>query len=224
MTEKRSGRRKREADPVPTEVVEILPGGIVEATYQTVPERKPWVLISVVILSILGVVAMAVTYMGTQQTRITNQQDRLTRQENSQRLYDQIVEMGASPAGDNPKSTSPGEVSLERGQRGFPGKDGEEGVKGEDGAPGADGVPGADGRNATDEQVVWAVTNYCAANGGCRGSAGRDGQDGAPGAPGAPGNPGIDGRGIGHFECGVRDLIVHYTDGTSQSLPVRCTG
>jgi len=102
------------------------------------------------------------------------------------------------------------------------------------GPAGQPGEPGPAGRNATDQQVAAAVSDYCSSRSGCivpgpPGPAGKDGTDGttvtgpagpagpagadgADGAPGAPGTPGADGQ---------PPLSWTYTD--ALGIPYTCT-
>lgn len=66
------------------------------------------------------------------------------------------------------------------------GPSGTNGANGANGADGQDGQPGAPGPGPTDEQVLEAVSAYCASNDGCRGTKGADGSDGEDGNPGQP--------------------------------------
>lgn len=86
---------------------------------------------------------------------------------------------------------------------------------------------GKDGQNATDAQIVAAVTAYCssATPSPCAGPAGPvgpkgdKGDPGDPGTPGTPGDPGRQGRGVVdvrfEFSGDACQVIVTYDDGTS---------
>lgn len=93
------------------------------------------------------------------------------------------------------------------------------GPAGASGAAGKDGQTGPQGPGPTDAQVQTAVAAYCAAHNGCTGPAGHNGADGSTG-PTGPAGPA--GRGITSIDCtglGVDQLTIHYSDGTSETVP-----
>jgi len=157
-----------------------------------VPSR--WVflaLIGVLTLGLAGLVGFIIVNQAdtihSQQARISdlNKQtatlieDLAASQDNAQRLYDQIIESGEHPVGEEPEDvvTSPAQ-----------------------GAPGVRGPVGESGRGPTSAEIAAAVAAYCAA-GGCVGPVGGVGPSGSngesivgpPGAQGAPGEPGASG-------------------------------
>ena len=94
------------------------------------------------------------------------------------------------------------------------------GPTGPAGPAGATGKDGTQGPGPTDEQVAAAVTAYCAAHNGCTGPAGHNGADGSTGPQGPAG------RGITSIDCsgvGVDELVIHYSDGTSETEPCAAT-
>jgi len=87
------------------------------------------------------------------------------------------------------------------------------GAPGPSGASGASGEPG---RPPTNEEISDAVTVYCTSHGDCTGPAGPKGDAGATGPSGAAG------RGITSIDCsglGVDQLVIHYDDGSDQTVP-----
>jgi len=98
---------------------------------------------------------------------------------------------------------------------------GTRGARGPSGSPGASGAAGDTGPGPSDQEISDAVTAYCAAHGNCTGPAGPKGDTGDPGAAGAAGSPG---RGIASVDCtglGIDQLVIHFDDGTTQTVP--CT-
>lgn len=108
---------------------------------------------------------------------------------------------------------------------------------------GRDGVQGLPGRDATVEDVLKALAQYCA-NDACKGpqgaagvngAAGTSGTDGTPGKDGTPGLNGVngvngkDGRGIASVACeatpegGYTGVgVVTFTDSTTQTVAGLC--
>lgn len=199
-----------------TGIIEAAPGAIVASTYEAPPRRRtPWLLSAVVFVSIATVLGLGIAHISSQQAQINTKDERIIQLneinralieenaavvENSQTLYDQIIQLGEVPQGTNP-ATIPGPPGTQ-GLRGLPG------TNGLDGLPGSPGADGSDGLNGTN---------------------GKDGQDGAPGAPGAtgaqgePGAPGADGRGIANAACtGLNEFTITYTDSTAQTFNIPC--
>ncbi len=98
-----------------------------------------------------------------------------TSQENAQRLYDQLLSLGAPPDGTAPDDL----VEGPRGPSGTAGPRGERGTVGEPGEPGPAGPPGENGAPGTN---------------GTDGAAGTPGPPGPQGDPGAPGPQGTQGE------------------------------
>lgn len=112
-------------------------------------------------------------------------------QDNAQRLWDQLLALGATPDGEDPQAVA-----------------------------GPAGERGPAGRDATDAQIAESLANWCLTF-GCVGEDGRDGNDGQssttpgpPGAVGATGPAGADGRGIQSLYCDdiTGRWTVTYTD------------
>lgn len=96
--------------------------------------------------------------------------------------------------------------------RGATGPAGRPGASGE---PGPSGAPGATGPGPSDAEIADAVSVYCAAHGDCTGPAGPKGDTGSTGPTGPAG------RGIASIDCtglGVDQLVIHYDDGTSETV------
>jgi hypothetical protein len=103
-----------------------------------------------------------------------------------------------------------------RGKTGRSGQPGRSGASGASGQAGVNGAQGSPGPAPTDDQVRAAVDVYCAAHDDCTGPAGPQGSQGPTGPSGAAG------RGIESIDCtglGVDQLVITYTDGTSQTVP-----
>lgn len=127
-------------------------------------------------------------------------------QENGQRLWDQLLALGAIPDGADPSTIAP------------PGERGERGLQGP--------PPSA-------EQIAAAVTIYCAAHGGCIGMPGTPGIPGTPGSDGTPGRDGQDstvpgpegtpGVGVATIDC-LEDGTWRFTmtDSTIRDVPGPC--
>lgn len=113
------------------------------------------------------------------------------------------------------------------------------GAKGKTGTRGTPGQAGTPGPGPTETQISQAVAAYCQAHGGCTGPAGPKGDTGAAGATGPPGPAGPSGpqgdqgakgdsgRGIASIDCaglGVDQLVIHYDDGSTQTVPCAPTG
>lgn len=81
----------------------------------------------------------------------------------------------------------------EIGPVGPQGQTGPAGATGADGADGATGPAGADGLSPTPEQILEAITAYCADNGGCIGPQGEVGPIGPAGPEGPQGPEGPEG-------------------------------
>lgn len=199
-----------------TGIIEASPGAIVESTYEIQPQRRtPWLLSVVVFVSIAAALGAGIAHIASQQQQISTKDTRIIALnetvtklieenrvlvDNSQVLYDQILQLGEVPQGANPQ-TIPGPQGTQ-GLRGIPG------IPGEDGADGAQGVPGTPGRDGTDGQD---------------GADGGQGPAGPAGPQGAPGQNGADGRGIASIACtAVDELTITYTDGTTQTVTVPC--
>lgn len=103
-------------------------------------------------------------------------------QENAQRLWDQLLALGATPDGDNPAAVAG--PTGERGERGTPGTSGAPGDDGEPGAPGAPGPAGNPGEPGTPGSQGEPGPQ------GPQGVAGPAGPQGEPGAGGATGPAG----------------------------------
>ncbi|WP_194383102.1 collagen-like protein [Microbacterium luteum] len=160
----------------------------------------------VIFVSLVSVLAIALLVLGgftiiNLSTRLGAANDRNARQadqiavllddlhasqENAQSLYDQVLDLGQYPDGEDPESVVPGPAGETgargpAGPRGLPGEDGEQGEPGADGAPGADGSDGsagADGANGADGAT------------GPIGPQGPQGEVGPQGPAGPQGDPG----------------------------------
>ena len=96
------------------------------------------------------------------------------------------------------------------------------------GANGKDGINGADGKDGTGIKSVTLssagdlsilMTDNTVYNlGNIKGEKGDKGDTGAQGEKGEKGDPGADGRGIANMEIIDGELVVTYTDGTSDNL------
>jgi pilus assembly protein FimV len=122
--------------------------------------------------------------------------------DNAQKLYQQLLEAGQQPQGQNPATVT-----------------------------GAQGQAGTNGKDATDAQVQAGIERYCTFNKGCQadpvpgpagaagatgspGAAGTNGTDGAPGkdgAAGAPGAPGADGQPPSSWTYTTTDVLGNTT-------------
>lgn len=178
-----------------TTLIDAIPGSIVEATYEHPTERRSWVVTVVAALSVLAIVGGGFAYISSQQQRIDTQVERAAAQSalvaelveenkdlrrNSEGLYNQLLELGEQPQGQDPDTIS-GTQGLrgERGPMGRPGLDGLPGEPGEDGATGERGPQGPGGeQGSTGEQ-------------GPRGEAGPVGPAGPQGPQGAAGSHGV---------------------------------
>jgi len=83
------------------------------------------------------------------------------------------------------------------------------------GSQGERGFPGRDGQNASYAQIADAVRNYCALGNcvgpqGAQGVAGQDGATGPQGAAGANGTNGRDGRSVSRISCEAGNYLVFY--------------
>lgn len=185
-------------DDKPTTLT-VKPGDIIRVPDREVKSR-PWVFTIVASLLLLCMVGGGAWFIGYLIERNNALRD------NSVQLYEQLLELGESPDGQNP-DTIEGPAGLdgpqgERGERGYRGETGERGERGfrgptgpngpkgetgpvgpagEDGAPGvagATGIPGADGLNGQD---------------GAPGPQGETGAQGPAGEKGATGDRGPQG-------------------------------
>jgi Tfp pilus assembly protein PilX len=118
------------------------------------------------------------------------------------------------------------------GAKGTPGRTGKSGSSGAVGQPGTVGDTGPTGPGPTDEEISQAIAAYCQAHGECTGPAGPKGDTGAAGPTGpagpsgATGQQGNPGRGIASIDCaglGVDQLVIHYDDGSTQTVPCNVT-
>lgn len=153
------------------------PGAIIPVEQPPAPRRQ-WVLIATVAvfgtLALLlggGWIANLVQRNEGLNDRVAEMYDDLHASEaNAQRLYDQLLELGAAPEGVDP------EVVV-----------------------GPAGARGEAGRPPTAAEIAQAVEAYCSSRDQCRGvagqagAAGSRGADGSPGANGVQGAPGTDG-------------------------------
>lgn len=99
------------------------------------------------------------------------------------------------------------------GSPGASGASGDPGHAGVSGQPGQTGDQGQSGPGPTDDQIASAVAVYCSGHNDCTGPAGPKGDTGATG---------VTGRGIASVDCtglGVDQLVIHYDDGTDQTVP-----
>lgn len=163
-----------------------------------------------IVLLVLG--ALVLSQTSNAQLRAENQDmydDLQASQANGQELYEQLLDEGVEPEGDEPsevvtpKDGAPGE----RGPRGEDGKDGLDSlIPGPAGAPGAVGAKGDPGIGET----------------GPQGDPGESitGPAGADGAPGTPGDPGLGVAGIQCQDDG--DWLFTMTDTTTITVPGPC--
>lgn len=100
-----------------------------------------------------------------------------------------------------------------------PGPRGDQGPQGPAGPPGLPGPPGPEGKEGqlgftgpAGPQGIEGV----AGDPGDPGAEGPVGESGSTGATGPPGPAGADGRGIVSLDCFNGELVVTYTDGTTQ--------
>ncbi|MDD7963297.1 hypothetical protein [Microbacterium thalli] len=140
-------------------------------------------LVVVLVLALAGLAAFTITNLaqrvGAANDRNAAQAEQIdgllddlhTSQENAQRLYDQLLSLGAPPDGAAPDDL----VEGPRGPSGTAGPRGERGTAGEPGEPGEPGPAGPPGET------------------GAPGTNGTDGAAGTPGPPGPQGDPGAPG-------------------------------
>jgi len=98
------------------------------------------------------------------------------------------------------------------------GSRGPSGPAGASGASGASGAVGATGPGPTPQQIADGWASWCSSH-SCVGPTGPAGPKGDPGDRGAKGDTG---RGIASIDCaglGVDQLVIHYDDGTDQTVP-----
>ncbi|WP_323985875.1 collagen-like domain-containing protein [Microbacterium plantarum] len=131
-------------------------------------------------------------------------------QENAQRLYDQLLALGAPPDGSSPDDvvTGPSGPSGLQGARGERGTAGEPGMPGEPGAPGEPGPAGPPGPAGTDgDSGAPGSTGPAGLSGpqGEPGPAGPQGPAGETGPAGAPGPACPDGYSAYAFDVQVID-------------------
>lgn len=140
-----------------------------------------------IVLMVLS--AIILVSLNNAQLRAENQDmyaDMQASQDNAQRLYEQLLQEGVTPDGDEPGTVVEGTPGAQgpqgpRGDRGTPGDDGEDGTPGTpgaQGAPGESGSPGATGPSGT------------AGSAGAQGPQGVQGPQGETGPAGNPGAPG----------------------------------
>ncbi|MDF2506272.1 MAG: hypothetical protein K0Q52_131 [Microbacterium sp.] len=173
------------------EPITPAPGAIIPVEPPPAPQRQ-WVLIATVAISLIASIVLSAGWISNLSSRnqqlnelvLEQRQEIFASQENAQRLYDQLLELGAAPDGEAPESiASPGPA-------------------------GARGEQGNAGRPPTPAEIAKAVGDYCDARDSCRGQAGSNGSagsvgpagpagssgsDGSNGADGAPGGPGPEG-------------------------------
>ena len=204
------------------DLVNVEPGTIVTASFERPHKPMQWVLWAVVGLSVALVIAVTITHIGGLNSRIAKQADRLdhyeiqvdnlieagmAKDENAQRMYDQIVQLGETPQG-----VRPSVIAGPTGERGLPGIPGPPGAKGEPGEPGDPGANGERGERGANGSAGEA------------GPAGPQGEPGPMGPTGPAGANGQDGRGIASIACTAPgELTITYTDSTTQTLSVACT-
>ena len=99
-------------------------------------------------------------------------------------------------------------IQGEKGDKGDKGNTGAQGIQGEKGDKGDKGDTGAQGIQGEKGDK------------GDKGDTGAQGIQGEKGDKGADGRDGTDGRGIESAEIVNGELILHYTDGTSDKLAV----
>ena len=173
-----------------TTIIHAEPGAVVTPPTPP-PPRTQWGLIAAVVIVLLLALGVGAWFIGNLQIRNDDQADRLRAkdeliasltadlvdsQENSQVLYDQLLSLGESPDGENPK-TMPGPVGPQ-------GDQGDEGDKGDKGEPGKNGEPGTPGlKGDTGEK----------GDPGDKGDKGDTGEKGDKGDKGDPGDTGAQG-------------------------------
>lgn len=111
------------------------------------------------------------------------------------------------------------EEAAEAAPEGVPGAEGKPGPEGPEGSPGPSGKPGPSGRPGRDgEDGADGADSTVAGPSGATGSPGADST--VPGPQGKTGDKGDKGRGVRSIECtdGTGTWIVHYDDGTSQTV------
>lgn len=174
-------------------VITPAPGVILPATHETPPTRsgRQWVLVACVVLFALAGIAVGAWFIGNlvdRNARLTERtaeqseriaaltDDLLASQENAQRLYDQLLELGETPEGRDP--------DLVTGPQGPQGDPGLPGLPGDPGDPGPQGEPGTQGPAGEKGPQGAAGAPGPAGPQGEPGPAGPRGETGAQGPPG----------------------------------------
>jgi hypothetical protein len=111
-------------------------------------------------------------------------------------------------------------TGARQGAQGLPGPAGPSGASGQPGRdatgkPGAAGSAGASGQPGHDATGEPGASGAPGADSTIPGPAGPSGEPGTSGTSGVDGKPGRDGRGISSMFCSGGDLVVSWTDGTS---------
>ncbi|QLF82714.1 lysin B [Microbacterium phage SBlackberry] len=217
-------------------VVNASPGAIVVPPDPEEPRRQ-WVLYVAVVVALLAFLSVGTWFLlnvtsrnatlnqvvAAQSATIADQDDQIAElTDTAQNLYDQLLELGATPEEARPADPVPGPVGP-TGEQGIPGQKGE---PGEDGAPGAPGVPGQDGEDGAPGAKGDPGESVTGPSGPA-GPAGPPGADGAPGATGPAGPAGADGRGVVSVECVVTPELATafrftFTDTTTQDILGSC--
>lgn len=142
-------------------------------------------VVALIIALVVG--ATVLVSWNNAQLRAENQDmyaDLQASQENAQRLYEQLLELGESPDGANPETivTGPAGATGATGPRGPQGEPGPAGATGSVGEAGAPGAPGADGDSIVGPQGATGPQGDQGIQGpaGPQGAAGADGQSAFP--------------------------------------------
>lgn len=98
------------------------------------------------------------------------------------------------------------------------GKDGRDGIDGIDGKDGERGPAGRDGIDGKDGYTPIKGVDYSDGEPGPVGPPGKNGKDGKPGRDGIDGSDGTPGKGIKSIKIDSGNLIITYTDGTTENL------
>ncbi|MCZ4066417.1 hypothetical protein O1W71_01880 [Microbacterium sp. H37-C3] len=180
--------------------------------------RSRIIFVSLVVVLVTALVALATFTISNLAVRVSAANDRNAAQaeqiggllddlhasqENAQRLYDQLLELGAPPDGTAPQDVVPGPrgPSGTQGLRGERGTAGEPGEAGPPGAAGAPGIDGADGAPGSDGEP---------------GPAGPQGEPGPSGAQGPPGATGPTGPSCPEgFALASADVLIVAADGST---------
>ena len=209
------------------EVVTPTPGAVVIPP-APVERKRQWGLIAATIALGLLLLGAILWVLISQQAAIIQKDQRIEQlsvdnrdlannlvasQKNADDLYEQIIDLGAKPDGQDPVDVVTPPRNGTNGTDGRDGLDGKDGKDGKDGTPGTPGTPGNNGLDGKD------------------GLNGTDGKDGAPGTNGTNGTNGIDGEdgapgvGIATITCSDGNLTFTLTNGTVYTFPTdTCKG